>query len=188
MTYGTLRGGYPAASKWLHWLVALCVLITIPIALWMKNAANPALQNNLYNFHKSLGVLIFVLLVLRLANRLIVGAPAPEPTLKRWERAVSSAVHGLLYVLLLALPVVGYVANSAYGAAGTPTPFFGLFELPPIVAPNEALAERLFTLHRRMGWVAALLAALHIAAALQHYFLRRDGVLQRMLPRALGGI
>jgi cytochrome b561 len=187
MTYGTLRGGYPTTSKWLHWLVALCVLTTIPVAFWMNNTSDQNLGNNLYNFHKSLGVLIFVLMVLRLINRLVVGAPMPDLTLKRWERAVSSAVHGLLYVLLLALPVAGYVANSAYGAAGTPTPFFGLFQLPPITAPNEALSERLFTLHRRMGWAAAFLAALHIAAALHHYFLRPDGVLQRMLPRALGG-
>jgi cytochrome b561 len=188
MTYGNLSGGYPSSSKWLHWLVAISVLTIIPVGFWMNNTSNEALQNNLYNFHKSLGVLILVLMVLRLLNRFIVGAPAPDPTLKRWERALSSAVHGALYVLLIAMPIMGYVANSAYGDSGTPTPFFGLFELPPIVRPNTAFAERLFMIHKYTGWVVGVLAAMHIAAALQHYVLRRDGVLQRMLPRALGGV
>lgn len=184
MTYGTLSGGYPGSSKFLHWLVALSVLTTIPVAYSMNRMTEGPLQNNLYDFHKSLGVLIFVLMILRLVNRLVVGAPAPDPTLKRWERAASSAVHGLLYFLLLAMPILGYVANSAYGAS---TPFFGLFELPPIVAHDEPLSDRLFALHRGTGWLVAILAAMHIAAALQHYFIRRDGVLQRMLPRAVGG-
>jgi cytochrome b561 len=97
---------------------------------------------------------------------------------------VSSAVHGALYVLLLAMPVVGYIANSAYGA---PTPFFGLFTLPKLVANNEALATQLFTLHRWAGFLVILLAGMHIGAALFHYVIHRDTVLQRMLPRALGG-
>ena len=179
MTYGTLRGDYPASSKWLHWLVAASVLTTVPVALLMTRMASGPFQNTLYNLHKSLGVLILALMVARLANRFIVGAPAPDPTLKPWERAVSSAVHGLLYVLLVGMAIVGWTANSAYGA---PTPFFGLFNLPALVAKNEALAERLFFFHRWTGYAVAALAAMHIAAALQHYFIRRDGVLQRMLP------
>jgi cytochrome b561 len=138
MTYGTLSGGYPGTSKFLHWLVVISVLTTIPVAYFMNRVAEGPLQNNLFNLHKSLGVLIFVLMILRVINRLAVGAPAPDPTLKRWERALSSAVHGLLYFLLLAMPIGGYVANSAYGAS---TPFFGLFDLQPIVAKNEPLSE-----------------------------------------------
>jgi cytochrome b561 len=74
---------------------------------------------------------------------------------------------------------MGYVANSAYGAA---TPFFGLFDLPPIVAKNEALSETLFARHKFLGYTTGLFAAMHIGAGLFHYFIRRDGVLQRMLP------
>lgn len=185
MTYGTLPpGGYPASSKWLHWLVALCVLTTVPIGLSLPYTAPGPFQDGLYNFHKSLGVVILVLMVLRLLNRFIVGAPAPEPTIERWQRAASSAVHGSLYVLLIVQPIVGYWANSAFGAS---TPMFGMFELPPIVAANQDLAGTLFTIHRWIGILIALLVAVHIAAALQHYFIIRDGVLQRMLPRALGG-
>ena len=185
MTYGTKAGGYPASSKWLHWAVAACVLTTIPVAIAMVRVGEGPLQDTLFNFHKSLGVLILLLMILRLINRLVVGAPAPDPTIARWQRAASSAVHGLLYVLLFAMPIVGYVAHSAYGAN---IPFFGLFELPPIIAKNEPLSEKLFALHTYAGWLVAILVAMHIGAALQHHFIHRDNVLRRMLPRALGGL
>ena len=82
------------------------------------------------------------------------------------------------------MPIVGYLANSAYGAS---TPFFGLFELPRIIGKNEELATQLFTLHRWVGWLVIVLVLTHISAALYHHFIHRDAVLKRMLPRALGG-
>ena len=185
MTYGTLSGPYPATSKWLHWLVAACVLTTAPVAIAMIRVGEGPTQDMLYNFHKSLGILILILVILRLVNRLIVGAPAPEPGIERWQKAASSATHGLLYVLLVAMPIVGYIANSAYGA---PTPFFGLFNLPPIVAENKPLSETLFTLHRWSGFLMIVLVLMHIGAALFHHVIRGDNVLRRMLPRALGGM
>ena len=186
MTYGTRTdGGYPATSKLLHWLVAISVLVTVPVAFAMTRVGQGPIQNFLYNFHKSLGVLIFTLMILRLLNRLAVGAPIPDPAIEPWQKRVSAAVHSTLYGLLITMPIVGYVANSAFGA---PTPFFGLFELPPIVGKNEALSNRLFMLHRGVGIAIIFLAGLHISAALFHHFIRRDNVLQRMLPRALGGI
>lgn len=185
MTYGTRTDHYPATSKLLHWLVALCVLATAPVAITMTRIAEGPTRDMLYNFHKSLGVTILVLMILRLINRLAVGAPIPDPGIEPWQKAVSSFVHTTLYVLLLAMPLVGYVANSAFGAT---TPFFGLFELPPIVGKNEPLATQLFVVHRWVGWIVILLVLTHVSAALYHYFGRRDNVLQRMLPRAMGGI
>jgi cytochrome b561 len=123
-------------------------------------------------------------MLLRIVNRFAIGAPASEPGLAAWQRAASSAVHGSLYLLLTLQPIIGYWANSAFGAS---TPMFGVFQLPPIVAQNQDFAGQLFTLHRWSGIAIALLAAVHIGAALQHYFIFKDGVLQRMLPRALGG-
>lgn len=184
MTYGTRTDHYPATSKLLHWLVAACVLTTAPVAIAMTNVAEGPTRDTLYNFHKSLGVVILVLMILRLINRLVVGAPMPDPAIEPWQKTLSSAVHGLLYLLLLAMPVVGYVANSAYGAT---TPFFGLFELPMIVAKNEALATQLFTLHRWAGWLLIVLVLMHVSAALYHHFVRRDEVLKRMLPQSMGG-
>jgi len=184
MTYGDRIGGYPPTSKWLHWLIAVCVLTTAPVAIAMVRVAPGPTQDALYNFHKSLGVLLLLLMLLRLINRIVVGAPPPEPGIERWHKAMSSAVHGLLYVLLLAMPIVGWVANSAYGA---PTPFFGLFTLPKLVADNKDLATTLFALHRWVGFLVILLVVMHIGGALYHYIVRRDLVLHRMLPHAMGG-
>jgi cytochrome b561 len=184
MTYGTRSDHYPATSKLLHWLVAICVLTTAPVAITMIRMSEGPTRDTLYNFHKSLGVLILILMILRLINRLVVGAPIPEPGIERWQKFVSSAVHTSFYVLLLAMPIVGYIANSAYGA---PTPFFGLFELPSIVDKNETLATPLFTIHRMVGWLLIILVLTHVSAALYHHFVRGDNVLPRMLPRAIGG-
>jgi cytochrome b561 len=185
MTYGTRTDGYPATSKLLHWLVAACVLTTAPVAIAMTNVGKGPTQDFLYNLHKSLGVLILLLMMLRLINRLAVGAPVAEPGIEPWQTSASSIVHSALYVLLLAMPIVGYIANSAYGAA---TPFFGLFNLPAAVGQNEALAKQLFAVHRWVGWLVIVLVLLHVSAALYHHFARHDTVLRRMLPRALGGI
>jgi cytochrome b561 len=184
MTYGQRTDHYPATSKLLHWLVAACVLTTAPVAIAMTRVTKGPTQDMLYNFHKSLGVLILILMILRLVNRLAAGAPTADPGIEPWQKTVSSVVHTSLYVLLLAMPVVGYIANSTYGAT---TPFFGLFELPMIVGKNEELATQLFIIHRWVGYLVIILALTHVSAALYHYFVRHDTVLQRMLPRAAGG-
>jgi cytochrome b561 len=120
-----------------------------------------------------------VLMLVRLIYRMTQGAPPPEPTLNGFQRVTSKAVHHTLYLLLLVQPVVGWVATSAYGA---PIHIFGLFRLPDMVAKDEALSKPLFLAHDVIGFTIAALLVLHIGAALYHYFIRRDGVLQRMLP------
>lgn len=186
MAYATSVGegvpGYSGFAKLLHWLIALCVIAIVPVGVAMTYEG--PWSDTLYNTHKSLGVLILILMIVRVAYRLGHGAPPPEPTIEPWQRGVSNIVHTLLYVLLVVQPILGYLANSVYGAA---TPFFGLFEIPPIIAKDEPLSERLFLVHRLTGFGIALLALMHIGAALQHYFLRRDRVLHRMLPRSMGG-
>ena len=182
--YGERTDHYPATSKLLHWLIAASVLTTAPVAIAMGRVAPGPTQDSLYNLHKSLGVLIFVLMALRLINRLTVGAPIADPAIEPWQKALSAIVHTLLYILLLAMPIVGYVANSAFGA---PTPFFGLFTLPPIVGKNEALSNQLFTFHRWTGFVVIALVLMHVGAVVFHTFIRKDNVINRMLPRAMGG-
>jgi cytochrome b561 len=184
MTYGNRTDHYPTTSKLLHWLIAVCVLATAPVAITMTRVGEGPTQNALFNFHKSLGVLILILMILRLTNRLAVGAPIADPGIAPWQKAASAAVHTSFYVLLLAMPIVGYIANSAFGA---PTPFFGLFNVPPIIEKNESLAKPLFTIHRSVGWLVILLVLTHASAALYHHFIRGDNVLRRMLPRAMGG-
>ena len=85
MTYGDRIGGYPPTSKWLHWLVAICVLTTAPVAIAMVRVSPGPTQDALYNFHKSLGLLILLLMLLRLINRIVAGAPPPEPGIELWH-------------------------------------------------------------------------------------------------------
>jgi cytochrome b561 len=174
-----VREGYTNTAKFFHWTVAACVLTLIPAGLAMNNVPEGALQNTLYTVHRSLGVLVLALMVLRLGYRLIVGWPAPEPTITPAQRIASHAVHNLLYLFLIVQPALGWYATSAYGATIS---FFGLFSLPALTAKNEPLSEQLFVVHELMGFAIAGLLFLHIGGALFHYFIRRDGVLQRMLP------
>ncbi|MBC7783286.1 MAG: cytochrome b [Burkholderiales bacterium] len=170
---------YSGFAKLMHWTIAACVLFMIPAGIAMANLPDGDLKNALYTLHRSTGVLVLALMLIRLAYRLINGVPAPEPTLTTFQRVVSSIVHLALYGLLIAQPIIGWVATSAYGAQIS---VFGLFTLPAIVAKDEALAKPLFEVHELIGFAIAGLLVMHIGAALFHYFIRRDGVLQRMLP------
>jgi cytochrome b561 len=174
-----VREEYTNTAKFFHWTVAACVLTLIPAGLAMNNVAEGPLQNTLYTVHRSLGALVLALMILRLGYRLIVGWPAPEPTITPAQRIASHAVHNLLYVLLIVQPALGWYATSAYGATIS---FFGLFNLPALTEKNEPLSEQLFVVHELIGFTIAGLLLLHISGALYHYFIRRDGVLQRMLP------
>ena len=171
--------GYTGTAKFFHWTVAACVLVTIPLGLVMGSLPEGVPMNAGYTIHKSLGVLILMLMVLRLGYRLMVGWPAPEPTITPAQRIASHAVHNLLYLLLIVQGLLGWYANSAYGAA---TPFFGLFNLPNLAAKNVPFAEQLFTFHALIGFAIAGLLFLHISGALYHHLIRRDGVLRRMMP------
>lgn len=170
---------YSGFAKLMHWLVAVCVLAMIPAGYVMSRMGPGDLQNALYNLHRSFGFTVLVLMGARLTYRLVMGAPEPEPSLNAFQRAVSAAVHHMLYLLLLLQPLVGWTATSAYGA---PIIVFGMFRLPDLAAKNEALSKQLFLAHDMMGYVIAGLLILHIGAALFHHFIRRDGVLRRMLP------
>ena len=170
---------YSGFAKLLHWTVAVCVLFIIPAGIAMANLPDGDLKNALYTLHRSTGALVLVLMLIRLAYRLVNGVPAPEPTLTAWQRIVSHVVHLGLYALLIAQPIIGWVATSAYGAQIS---VYGLFTLPALVAKDEALAKPLFLVHELIGFAIAGLLVMHIGAALYHYFIRRDGVLQRMVP------
>ncbi len=170
---------YSGFAKLLHWLVALCILVMIPVGIVMTNIGSGDVQNLLFNLHRSLGVTVLALMVIRLTYRLINGAPAPEPTLTPMQRAVSHVVHVALYALVIAQALIGWIATSAFGAAIS---VYGLFTLPALVGRDMTLAEPLFAAHFWIGISVTLLVILHVSAALYHGFIRRDQVLQRMLP------
>lgn len=173
---------YPAASKWLHWIVGLIVIVMIPVGLVMGDLPEGPTQDRIFALHESFGILVLVLMVARLVNR-SRGAPAPDPRLSSTERKLSVSVHHLFYLLLFLMPIIGWVALSAYGARVN---FFGLGELPALMAKNEPLSDRLFWLHWAGGLLLAALILLHVGGALRHA-LRKDGVVSRMLPKGWAG-
>ncbi len=174
---------YRPLARVFHWLTVLLLATQFPVGLYMVYRGPgqniwDATTNTLYSGHKLVGVVIFALVVLRLSYRLIVGAPAPAPTLTRWQKVISALNHWSMYLLLVLVPVLGYLAICYFPALG----IFGGVSLPAIVAPDRATYDQVIDWHAAGAGALAGLICLHVAAALYHYFIRRDDVLARMLP------
>lgn len=161
-----------------HWLLALAIVGAFGVGLYMVDQPFSMSRLKLYNWHKWAGVTILSLSALRLLWRLLRPAPADLPA-PAWQRRASHWVHGLLYALFFAVPLAGWAYSSA---AGFPIVWFGLLPLPDFVAPDKALAETLKQTHQLLAYGLAALVVAHVAAALKHQFLDKDGLLLRMLP------
>lgn len=168
-----------APAKFFHWTVALLILVQIALgsaaALWRLSP----LKLELFVWHKSTGMLILVLMLARLAWRLANRSPALPPQTPPWERHAAHASHAALYALALALPLSGWLINSA---AGVPFSVFWLVPLPSLVPPDEHLEELAKLAHFSLLVALCLVLAAHIGAALRHHLIKRNDVLQRMLP------
>lgn len=170
---------YSAGAIILHWLIAIAVIVNWRIAEAGEHL-EMAEKIEVMNRHKALGMTILALTILRVLWRLAQKPPALSSTLKPWEAMLARTVHLLFYVLLIGLPIGGWIANSAYGQG---VDIFGLFTVPALPVPNNPdLGERIFGLHAAGGTVMLALIALHIVGALKHQFFDRDGNLYRMLP------
>jgi cytochrome b561 len=168
-----------APAKLMHWAMAALILVQVTLGIMAVNWRLSPAKLQLFFWHKSTGVLLLALLALRLAWRVANRAPAPPAGLSTWERAAASASHALLYLLMAALPVSGWIVNAA---SNIPLRVFGLIPLPAIVAPDEAVADLAALLHRGLFAVLALVLVAHVGAALRHHFAMRNTVLVRMLP------
>jgi cytochrome b561 len=162
---------YGLAPSLLHWIIVASVIAEYFIAEAGEDA------EGLMGLHMSIGLAIFVLATLRLAWRLLDVRPAWPATMGPRQVLVARIVHGAFYALLFALPVTGWLLASAEGESAS---FFGLFTLPAAPAADEELLE---ATHETMFNILVALALLHVAAALKHHFIDRDGVLKGMLPR-----
>lgn len=182
------RSAYSLLARHFHWWTVALIAIQIPLGIVMHEYGErtkfAAPTGQMYDTHKLVGLLILALVALRLLYRITHGAPADEPTLERWQRAVSHLTHWGIYALLVVVPIIGWAAVSAYG----PFEPFGI-KLPSLLARNDELAKLLFAAHKAAAILLTLLIAMHVGAALFHYFIRKDGVLNRMwtsLPRRDG--
>jgi cytochrome b561 len=169
---------YTVTARTLHWITATLVLINLPLGLVIANNWGGPLQDWLYNLHRSIGALIIPIILLRLLYRL-GHKPAPLPDdIPPLQQIAATATHWALYALLIVQPFLGWIGTSAYPA---PIVVFGLFELPPIWHEDRAFSGEVLLVHSLVGLAIAGLLAAHIGAALHHHFVRRDGILMRMV-------
>jgi cytochrome b561 len=168
-----------APAKLLHWAMAGLILAQVVLGILAVTWRLSPTKLNLYFWHKSTGMLLLALLALRVLWRLANRAPTLPAALPDWERAAAHASHALLYALMAALPLSGWIVNAA---ANIPLRIFGLVPLPAIVAPDQALADIAVWVHRGLLVLLALVLVAHIGAALRHHFVKRNTVLMRMLP------
>ena len=172
---------YSAVARILHWSVAALIVVQYLLAELAKSAeqqSEPLEQLALLANHKSIGITILGLAVARITWRVMVPTPTLPQTMPVWQRRSAAFVHALLYILLFALPITGWLMSSAKSYSVS---WFNLIVLPDFIEPSTEAADQLVNLHILLGDVLLILAVIHIGAALMHAFAHRDGVLGRML-------
>jgi cytochrome b561 len=174
----TDRLQYGTTAKVFHWLVVALLLVQYLIGWLMPDIHRGMKPGAAMTFHVSAGIVILALIVVRLAWRL-THPVAPESSLPAWQRLSSEAVHWLLYVLVLATTVTGWLFASFRGWSMS---FFYLVPMPMLASNNAAAGKAINGLHQAMEWTLLVAIGLHVAAALVHVFVYRNRVMQRMLP------
>jgi cytochrome b561 len=167
----------------LHWLLALALLASFGVGLYMADLPLSPTRVRLFNWHKWAGISIMVLSAFRLGWRWLHHPPAAPASMSPWQKRLAEAMHQLLYLMFFVVPIAGWAYSSAAGFAVV---WFGLIPLPDFVPVDKALAHFLQVLHSVLAYGLAALAAMHVAAALQHHYIERDSLLLRMVP-ARGG-
>ena len=170
---------YGLISQFFHWLVVALILFQYLWAWRIDHAEGFRLRLELVTQHKTIGMLVLGLAVLRLLWRLFNRPPPLPDGMARWEVLSAKAGHALLYGLIFALPLSGWLYSSAAGLGDF---WWGPVSFPSLVGSSEALEDRFGLLHQVLGISLAVVAAIHLLAALRHHFFLKDTVLKRMLP------
>lgn len=165
------------AFHWIMFILLIAVFSTIEARQLFERGSDG--RDTIKAIHYMLGMTVFILVWLRLAARWFAGpTPRIEPVPACWQLIISRTIHGLLYALMIGMPIGGYLTLSA---AGEPIPFYGL-QLPPLIGENEVLSDQIKDIHKAAGNAAYYLIALHVLAGLYHHYIRRDTTLKRILP------
>lgn len=171
---------YTLTAISLHWLVAILIISAFCLGLTMTSIPGITPTKLKYvSWHKWLGVTIFGFACLRLLWRLTHTPPAFPDSMPKWQQNTAHALHGLLYVLIFAIPLSGYFFSLA---AGIPVVYLGIVPLPVFIGPNPELKALLKSVHYLLNMTLLCMVCLHVLAALKHQFVDRDRTLQRMLP------
>lgn len=168
---------YTQPAVLMHWAIALLILGLFPLGLYMVELPVSPDKLKLYSYHKWAGVTVFVLAALQLAWRWRHAPPPLPGSLPPWQRHAAHGLHGVLYVLMLAVPLTGWWMGSAYGFT---TSWFGVLPLPDLLPRNEALGDALRLVHEYLNYVFMVCVTGHVGAALKHQLIDRDGMLYRM--------
>ena len=170
---------YTTTAITLHWLVALGILGAFSLGLYMQDLPLSPAKLKLYSYHKWAGVTIFLLVLVRLGWRITHPAPPLPLSVPAWQRRLAAGAHHLLYVLLVCIPLSGWLMSSAKGFQ---TVWFGVLPLPDLLPKDKALGDALAGLHQFLNLSMAALVTVHVAAAIRHHLHGGDAVLSRMLP------
>jgi len=168
---------YSTPAIVLHWLVALLIFVGFPLGVYMVDLPLSPDKLTLYSYHKWIGVTVLMLVVVRLGWRLTHTPPPLPDSVAAWQRRASAIVHGLLYLLMIAIPLSGWLMSSAKGFQ---TVWFGVLPLPDLIGKDKALGDLLAEIHKILNFTLLGLVVLHVGAALQHHFIERQPFLQRM--------
>ena len=177
----TMNSRYTRTAIFMHWLVALGLVGTFSLGFYMEGLPFSPSKLQFYSWHKWAGMVLLVLVVVRLAWRLSHPAPALPATMGPLARLAAHAGHWLLYGLMLAIPLSGWLMSSAQGV---PVVWFGILPLPDLVPKSTALGQALQEAHMILNYTLLIAVAGHVAAALHHHFVKKDTILSRMLPLA----
>lgn len=165
-------------ARLFHWLIFLLLIGSFSLAWSMGGPLSPE-KLKLISWHKWVGVTVFLVVILRLGWRIANRTPETPPGTPGWQRVAAGISHFLLYLILIALPVTGWVMSSAFNL---PVVYLGLIYLPGPFAGNEAVGETLEIVHEWLANVLLFLVAVHVLAALYHHLILKDDILRRMLP------
>jgi cytochrome b561 len=173
-----MKQHYNGPAKALHWLTAGLILTAFPLGVYMHDLPLSPTKLQLYSYHKWIGITALLIAVLRVIWRVSKGAPAALPG-PAWQQKAASLTHGLLYVLMFAVPLSGWLMSSA---KGFPVVYFGVLPLPDLVGKSQDLGDFLRAAHEFLNFSLIALVGLHLGAALKHQFIDRDETLVRMSP------
>lgn len=160
----------------LHWIMAILLIGLLALGLYMTRIPISLEKLKLYGWHKEFGMLAFMLVIVRLTWKF--RNTTPSLNLLRWETIAARTVHGAFYLFMFALPISGWIITSA---AGLPVSFFGWFLLPNLVSANEAPRILFSEVHQWLAYALIVVFCMHVSAALKHYFINKDNIMQRML-------
>ncbi|HEX5079238.1 MAG TPA: cytochrome b [Geminicoccaceae bacterium] len=173
------RERWGSVSIGLHWTIAaLVLLVQVPAGITMVAVEPGTLQNVCYNIHKTNGIVIFLLAVVRLGWRVSQPVPGYAPDMPVWQARLARTTHALLYLVLFLMPITGFLYTAM---GGFPVPFFMVYDLAQLVPENKPVAEVFKYAHLTLQFVLYVTILLHVAGALQHHLIRKDGILRRML-------